>query len=259
MNRATRRAFTLVELLVVMAIIGVLIGLLIPAVQAARASSRATQCKSNLKQIGLAMALYTESNSGYFPISSHDVWATNTKKEVPKSWVYTLAEFAEGINVYVDDPDDPRDTGVVDGKVLTGIRICPNDLQSDARFENLLSSYVINDMITLAADEEHPNTVNNFNQIQSTSQTITMMEGSDARPIKNGWLYDHSHASDWFAYSDPWRTLLKTVCPDRHWGGSDSHLTGSSIYLYADGHVEPINAQQVKGWLDEGDNFARPR
>jgi len=50
-----RRAFTLVELLVVIAIIGILIGLLLPAVQAAREAARRTQCRNNLKQIGLAM------------------------------------------------------------------------------------------------------------------------------------------------------------------------------------------------------------
>ena len=53
--RTARRAFTLVELLVVIAIIGLLIGLLLPAVQAAREAARRTSCKNNLKQIGLAL------------------------------------------------------------------------------------------------------------------------------------------------------------------------------------------------------------
>jgi prepilin-type N-terminal cleavage/methylation domain-containing protein len=60
---SSRRAFTLVELLVVIAIIGVLIGLLLPAVQAARESARRSTCTNNFKQVGLALHAYHDARS----------------------------------------------------------------------------------------------------------------------------------------------------------------------------------------------------
>ena len=105
-----KSGFTLAELLVVIAIIAILASLLLPALARARQKAKATQCMSNLKQLGLGCALYELDNKDALPETSHQT----------ASWIGKLADYG-----------------------LTNVYICPLDTN-----HMRINSYAINDFLT---------------------------------------------------------------------------------------------------------------
>ena len=107
MNCRSRKAFTLVELLVVITIIGMLMALLLPAVQAARESARKCQCMNNQKQVSLA-SLNFEAVNGEFPGYRNDLWPADPPNSTA-SWVVMLFPYLERNKVWdawvEDDPN----------------------------------------------------------------------------------------------------------------------------------------------------------
>lgn len=112
-----RIGFTLIELLVVIAISAVLIGLLFPAVQKVRESANRTQCKSNLKQIGLAATMYHD-NYLLFPESAQRTTFINLLPYLEQQSLYQLLHPSNGTF-----PNAPSSVYATQLKVL----LCPSD------------------------------------------------------------------------------------------------------------------------------------
>ena len=136
-----RKGFTLVELLVVIAIIGILVALLLPAVQAAREAARRMSCQNNLKQVGLALHMYHDSNQrwpagwlGINPVTRGDDWLGDPGW----GWAAAILPYMEQKNVseamvHFELPThDPMNKAVRE-KILTVFR-CPSDI-GDPQFQ----------------------------------------------------------------------------------------------------------------------------
>ncbi len=92
----TRRAFTLVELLIVIGIIGVLAGLFLSTFGRARDAAAGVQCASNLRQLGMALTGYAQDNGGAFPAVAQ---RSPTGADQPEDWIHWQdPDFAKAID-----------------------------------------------------------------------------------------------------------------------------------------------------------------
>ena len=216
--------FTLIELLIVVGMISVLISLLLPAVQAAREAARRTHCSNNMRQIGLAVHQFCNTHDGRFPETMHTLVDADEKK----SWIYTLGPYVENVDE---------------------IRICPDDPQNDERLRGKLTSYVLNDYVTVPRG----GAILSLYKLPAASRTILAFEASDNLPLS--FYHEHIHAKSWFKTSNVrdgrvWDALQEEIQTDRHTAGAN--------YLYADGHVSWIADATIKDWADNAVNFAIP-
>lgn len=190
-----RPAFTLVELLVVIAIIGVLVALLLPAVQAAREAARRMSCGNNLKQIGLALHNYHDSN-GVFPPgglfktgATSDSWSVQARllPQLEQANLQTLIDWTKS---YADA------TQLEVTKTKISIYQCPSEVRREPRVDGAIiyspisyganmGTWFVFDPVTQQGGDGifYPNSSTTFaSVIDGTSNTVAFAEHKTYQP-----------------------------------------------------------------------------
>jgi prepilin-type N-terminal cleavage/methylation domain-containing protein/prepilin-type processing-associated H-X9-DG protein len=271
-----RKAFTLIEVLVVIAIIAILVGLLLAAVQKVREAANRISCTNNLKQLGLALHNYNDTEGSFPPAHSVDpAWfpyrqPTNPDKSWYFSWITRILPYIEQKDIYGLVKWDqfpwpnpigglPGGDGYLNGKQLKVI-LCPSDNRSRGLAEysdgtityrvaltdylgvNGTNQYAFNGILHVNSQVSLTVVVNG----DGASNTLLVGERVPPDSLYYGWWFAGSGDPPWFGTAD---VVL---------GSNEQLIKGGAEEWYRMGNLnDPTDEHRLHFWSlhPGGSNF----
>jgi prepilin-type N-terminal cleavage/methylation domain-containing protein/prepilin-type processing-associated H-X9-DG protein len=272
-GQRSRSGFTLIELLVVIAIIAILVGLLMPAVQSARESARRTQCKNNMRQLGLA-AMNFESAQRVMPTSGEGTDYTTAKNpstgSSPPFTTFQLFSFYTAILPYAEETtlaitydytkvynDSRSPQNQAAAKTLIPWFLCP----SNALQTNDPDGYGTTDYMVLAYTDVDPAT-GVRNKLTRTDAALSV-EGAPISKISDGTSHTIMIGEDSGRMFETLQFGSESLYPDPVFGSSSGvssnqgfYWNGKATVLYTGGTlptgdtVTPSGRRALPRWAE---------
>jgi prepilin-type N-terminal cleavage/methylation domain-containing protein/prepilin-type processing-associated H-X9-DG protein len=214
------RAFTLVELLVVIGIIALLIAILLPALAKAKQAGNRTKCLANIRSLALAQAVYASELKGVL------VEAGDGSYDVQGSWIGLLQPYAAGHDLVRRCPSDESPFFDTDY----------TDLGTPAR---RMTSYAINNYVSPTHAPLGATRYVRISQVPHSSNVVQFVELAETGTYT---VSDHVHVQEFFSPLAPQTTLSKISLqmPVGRHGGKFKSWDGVLNYSFLDGHAESL-------------------